>query len=79
MTSERMANANARATAHASRRAPRPVADAVSALVRLGDREALTFEEGPEELADVRLILDDQYGDVTVSHQVATVLGKWAI
>ena len=52
------------------------LADAVPALDGLRDREALPLEQGPQELADVGLVLDDQHGDVTVSHQAATVLGK---
>ena len=54
------------------------LAHAVSALDGLCDRGALTFEQGPEELAESAFILDDQHGDMTVSHQVATVLGKCA-
>jgi hypothetical protein len=53
--------------------------DAVSPLSRLRDAETLSFEQGAQELADVRLVLDDQHGDVAVSHQLATVLGKVAI
>ena len=52
------------------------LADPVPPLDGLGDRETLALEQGPEELADVRLILDDQHGDMSVSHQAATVLGK---
>jgi hypothetical protein len=53
--------------------------DPVTSLDGLGDLVALAFEEGPEELADVGLVLNDQHGDMPVSHQAATVLGKWPI
>ena len=46
------------------------LADPVAAFERLGHLVALPLEEGPEQLADVRLILDDQRGDRSVSHQV---------
>ena len=55
------------------------LADAVSALGSLGHREALSFQEGAQELPDVDFVLDDQHRDVAVSHQHATVLGKVAI
>ena len=36
------------------------LAHPVAAQRRLGDREPLTFEHGPQELPDVRLVLDDE-------------------
>jgi len=48
---------------------------AVETLGRLRDRVIHPLEYGPQELTDVRLVLNDQRGDLPTSHWVATLLG----
>ena len=55
------------------------LADSVTPLGRLRHGKPLPLEQGPQQLTDIGLVLDDKYGDMAISHRSQLYLGKYRI